>query len=416
MRWLEQRYFYNGQNPYDVALYAFSLRKHEPPPECARNNRFDPKIGPLYYRQGGYPPWYFLTATMLILPTDFNTTRIYFAVLNGLALAFTAVWAYRFGRFHSLAAGVMLGSATLALYGNYKAIEVGQFGILVNAFLIGAYWLAERQKPVAAGISYGMAILKPQISALFVFIFLVRRQWKLLLAATAYGLLACAVAWAVTRTNPVEMTLQMVALTREWTHPVVKEQPEPGPQPTQLTIGRSELLSLFEDLGASYNVAMPLAALVGLIALGVLLWRWRKATPLTLLAIAATVSRLWSYHYVYDDVMLVFLLVALGRLALTHRSLGTVLAFGLVGLSLWTPVYYHLVVVDGRPHLALQIAQMLTWLFGLAVLLAWEPRSNRGTEELPRSGPVTDALHVPAAVAGQGNGAVNLQGTAGSTR
>jgi hypothetical protein len=87
-------------------------------------------------------------------------------------------------------------------------------------------------------------------------------------------------------------------------------------------------------------------------------------------------GRLWSYHHNYDDVMLIFLVVALGRLVLARPSPWTVLAFGVVGLSLWIPVRsWH------KPYpMALQIAQMTSWLFGLAIVLAHQPRS-RGLED-----------------------------------
>jgi hypothetical protein len=102
----------------------------------------------------------------------------------------------------------------------------------------------------------------------------------------------------------------------------------------------------------------------------VLTWLWRDSSTLTLFAIAATTGRLWGYHRPYDDVMLVFLLVPLGKLALTDRSISTVLAFCLVGLSLWMPNKH-------IPRPVFQFAQISSWLFGLAIVLAWEPRFSR---------------------------------------
>jgi hypothetical protein len=383
-RWLEQRYFYNRQNPYDVAAYAASLRKHEPLPNIARDYRFDPVIGELYYRQGGYPPWYFPTAVLFVLPTSFQTTRFYFAGLNVVALLVTFLWAYQVGRVHSRAGGAMLGAATLALYANYKAVEVGQFGIVVGVLLIATYYLGQSRRLGAAGITYAMALLKPQISALYVLVFLVRRQWKLLATATAYGLVASLATWGVTRTNPVEMLGQMRDLTREWVNPVVNEQsPVAEPQPAQIPEGIASVSSVLLELDVSWEVATPLGAALGLVCAVVVLWYWRTASLLAQFATAATIGRLWCYHHNYDDVMLVFLLVAMGKAALTLRSRGTILAFGLVLVSLCTSWPYRFFQVNHRPMLMMQLALMATWTLGLVVLLAGERTSSPTETGLP---------------------------------
>jgi hypothetical protein len=330
-------------------------------PESPRDNRVDPKIGEPYHRSGGYPPWTFLTAAPLVLPAPWLFAAAYFAVLDAVALAIAFVWAYQIGRPHGQAGGIFLGASAIALFAHYRTLQVGQYGILVNALLIGVYWLTERRKPVAAGIVFGLAAIKPQISALFGLIFLVRRQWKAVAAATAYVVLASLVTWAMTKTNPVEMLRQMYALAQGWT-----DHPDPRIK-EQHPIGVSSLLSLLLELHVDRKIATPFAAITGLTLSGVFMWLWRNSSTLTLFAIAATVGRLWSYHLAYDDVMLVFLIVALGKLVITHRAAGPIVAFCVVGLSLWAP----------KPigyTLPLELAQMGSWLFGLAILLKWEPR------------------------------------------
>ena len=105
----------------------------------------------------------------------------------------------------------------------------------------------------------------------------------------------------------------------------------------QIAMGISSFSSVLLDLHLDRKIATPLAAITGLLLAGVLMWLWRNSSTLTLFAIAATTGRLWAYHRPYDDVMLIFLIVALGKLVMTHRSIGTVFAFCLVGLSLWAP-------------------------------------------------------------------------------
>jgi hypothetical protein len=383
MRWVEQRYVYNGQNPYDVVELVSALRDHRPLPECTRDNRVDPGIGPPYHRSGGYPPWAFPTTALFVLPTQFRFTRIYFGVLDALALAITFVWAYHIGRRHSRAGGVFLGAAALAIFGHCVALRVGQYSILVNILLVGMYVLVERQKPVLAGIAYGMAALKPQISALFALIFLVRRQWKSLAAATAYLVIASLVTWAFTKTDPLEMLTQMQALAHRWTyHPdAFNRQLDVklrGPFPQ----GYSSFSTLLMQWHVDWTIATSLGAVLGLLTAALLLWFWRNSSTLSMFAVAATLGRLWSYHLPYDDVMLIFLVAALGERVLTRPSIWSVLALSLVGISLWTPMRGW-----GTPYpLPFQIAQISSWLFGLTVLLASQPRFSRRDDKskLPR--------------------------------
>jgi len=364
MRYLEQRYVFNGQNPYDVVQRVRAEQFNLPLPECTRDDHIDPEIGKPYHRAGGYPPWSFVTAGPIVLPTPWRITAIYFAFLNVVALAVIFIWAYQIGRPHSLAGGVFLGASAVPFFGNHLALQVGQYGIIVVALLIGVYWLLEKQRPVAGGLLFGLATLKPQVSALFALVFLVRREWRSLAAATGYVVLASVATWVVTRTNPVEMLQQAYAVAQGWVdHPNLSVR-------ELIPVGTSSFSSVLLDLQMDRKLATPLAAIAGLLLAGVLTWLWRYSSTLTLFAIAATTGRLWGYHRPYDDVMLVFLIVPLGKLALTDRSIGTVLAFCLVGLSLWTPNKH-------IPRPVFQFAQISSWLFGLAILLAWEPRFSR---------------------------------------
>lgn len=176
--------------------------------------------------------------------------------------------------------------------------------------------------------------------------------------------LASLFTWAMTRTNPVEMLQQMYALAQGWV-----DHPDPRIN-EQHPIGTSSFSTVMLALHVDRKIATPLAAITGLFVCGILAWLWRRSSTLTLFAIAATLGRLWSYHMAYDDVMMIFLIVALGRLALMHPSKATVFAFCIVGLSLWAPL------PKSNP-LAPQFAQIGSWLLGLSILLAWEPQSSQ---------------------------------------
>jgi hypothetical protein len=357
---------------YAAAKYS------RPLPESSRDRRIDPDIGPLYFWEGTYPGWSYFTAAAFVLPTNWQFTRIYFCFVNALALAATAVWAYRLGRPHSVAGGIFLAASALAIFANYRALNRGQYGLIVNGLLIGVYVLMEKHKPTAAGFLYGLAAIKPHSSALLAIVFLVRKQWKLLAVTVGYVAFASLCVWALSKTNPLEMLKQAIdaGMTRG----------SDG--------GSSSLLSLLLKLNVHRTVATRVSAVVGLVSTATIAWIWRKATTLSLFAMAATIGRLWTYHHSYDNVMLVFLVVALGEAFLMRYSNSMAFAFFIVGVSLWTPDRF----IPGGHSLPVQIAQMISWLVGLAILLASDPRpsqplrQNKETDDSSAAQP----LHVDA--------------------
>jgi hypothetical protein len=377
-RWREQRYLYHGQNPNDLGEAAAAEFFHQPDekirsqkvfrtliakysgrpmPECSRDRRIDPEIGPLYFWEGTYPGWSYFTAALFVLPTNWQFTRSYFAVLCALALAATSVWAYGFGRRHSEAGGVFLAASTLAMFGNYSALDRGQHGLIVNALLIGVYVLVKRTKPTAAGILYGLAAIKPQMSALFAFVFLVKRQWKLLATTSLYIVLASLCTWSLSKTNPLEMMMQSIDAGMG--------RGNDG--------GQASILSLLLELGVDRRMATRLAVASGVIAAAVIVWIWRNGTLPILFAIAATIGRFWTYHHGYDNVMMVFLLVALGGALLTRYSTWLAVAFGVVGVSLWLP-YEN---IPRRYASITQLALTISWLIGFVTLLIWDSKHER---------------------------------------
>jgi hypothetical protein len=67
-------------------------------------------------------------------------------------------------------------------------------------------------------------------------------------------------------------------------------------------------------------------------------WRLHRRDPFGLLGVLAVVSRLFTYHRAYDDVLIVFLLIALGARAFGIGStIGWKIGWVACGLTLWLP-------------------------------------------------------------------------------
>ena len=129
------------------------------------------------------------------------------------------------------------------------------------------------------------------------------------------------------------------------------------------------LLTVILDAGVPYRVAAPLIALLCLAIFTPILWSYRDRPPMLLFAVAALTSRLWTYNLNTSNVIFVFLLLALWRLAVetTTRDTRATALFLAVGASLWVPARlseYHVV----------QLAEHLIWLAATIGLLILDTR------------------------------------------
>src|SRR5262249_35288815 len=119
--------------------------------------------------------------------------------------------------------------------------------------------------------------------------------------------------------------------------------------------------------GINPKVATLVTMVIVVIPAILLMRSSRVQAPLTSFAIAAVAGRLWTYHRYYDDMMLVFLVIALGVLALRHQSCRLLwMAFLAVGVSVWTPG--RVIVLP-----AFQLVQISTWFIGTTILLVYAP-------------------------------------------
>lgn len=308
----EHELFVRGENPFDV---------------------FD----------ASQPPWGYPLGLVLTLP-EWPEVRVYFAVINALALAFLMWWAYREPRGAPLHVRLLLMAAVMAFGGSCTATEVGQVSIIVTALLAGALVCDRARRDYLCGLLLALSLIKPTISVPFAVALLVTGRHRAALAAAAYGVGASAFTWAVTGADSLQMLQQMAASAAKYVG--------------DGTLGIMDMLAGFGIVSAAQVALTPIIVAVPAMALMTL-----SRHSLTLaFAVAAVWGRLWTYHKSYDDVMLIFLLVPLGVLAFKAQSRVAVAAFGLMGVLAWIPG--RLLAVP-----EIQMLQLVVWPAALAVLV-----------------------------------------------
>ena len=280
---------------------------------------------------------------------NWPAVRWYFAIFNLIAGGLIFAWAYGVGRPHGKLAALALALGCTACSANSTTLGLGQYGIVITALLAASLWLCQRRRGAGSGLMLGLAMTKPIIAGPFCVPMLFRHEWKAIGWLAIYLTVADAVIWAVTKTNPVEMVVQMLRTGQGYMTSSY------GP------------MNVLISLGMSQPRALAVTAVVVFGIGAVLMWQWVEAPLPVHFAIASVAGRLWTYHKLYDNVMLLFLLVAAGELAVRSRRPACFAVFLLIGLTLWAPG-------KACDHLSFQIFQVLMWIAGVAFLLACTPR------------------------------------------
>jgi len=306
-----------------------------------------------------YPPY----ALLMFLPFFAGGVPLAWALVQGLSLLSLGLigWVgWRCLRFAGPAAGLLGALAPAAISGNSNALCHGQFSILCMGLISLQWLLLERRRPLAAGLCWAAAMLKPQIALSFALPMLRRGNRPGLILGLAVLLLLSLIAFAHTGVNPA----RFLAL---WL------------QPGRFAFAREGNTSLVSLLWARPGAAAALAGLAALLA-----WRWlarrfasgRRSLPemaqpegrslapsLRFQGVCAVLGAVALYHRNYDNIMLFPALLAILARALRQGDPWSRLLAVAMALSLWIPVHLTL-----SPQHQAPIA--LTWLLvGLTLLL-----------------------------------------------
>jgi hypothetical protein len=316
----------------------FVLREH-----------IDTRIAASFIRRGVvYPPWSYLSGALLFWP-PWPQVRVWFALVNFACLTWIIGFVVAYARDQPKLDRLLVVLSVTAIAAFCTTIGVGNYGVIVVALLVGAYQAEEAGRPVLSGLLMGVALLKPQLAGPFLLVALVRGRFRALAAAAIYLIVASTAIWMLSGTDPVRMLLQSARFAGVFANTT------------------NGLLTLVLDVGVPYRLAAPLTAIVCLAIFTPLLWTNRERSPMLLFAIAAVTSRLWTYNLNTSNLILVFLLLALWRLAIETRVVRAGVLFLAVGASLWVPARL------SECH-AIQLAEHLIWLGGVVGLLILDRR------------------------------------------
>jgi hypothetical protein len=334
-RWKEQQYIYLG-------IYPYRMNTADINPELGRIS------------SGGYPPWAFFTGFLMFPPISWTLTRFYQVFLNLISLGILSRFSYQLGLPFGKLSAYFFVVTSLAISSNCTTLNNGQYGLIVNALLIIVYWLLQVNKNYLAGVFMGIALVKPNISAPYLLSLAIKRKFKTVILAFIY--IICAT-FAIARTTRLNFEEVIGRFLNQ-----IKYVADDG------TSG----INILIKFGIGKEITLFLLTAIAVVLGIVIFQKLRHTSLLTLFAAASVIGRVFTYHRAYDDLMLVFLLLALLTLTFSHPTRLNIIILSLLGLTLWLPLNLQ---NFASPYWS--IFQSIVWLVSLAYLLFNSLTGNR---------------------------------------
>jgi len=271
-----------------------------------------------------YPPYAFPLFTAFFEPEGREQGRVMIESLSVASLIVIGLYAWRrFRPTSGTVVGAVAATLSAAIAGNGNAFALGQFSIICMGLIAQTMILLGKGRPVAAGICWALAMIKPQIALCFAPLFL--------FGGNIRGLV-CGVG-----------VLGMLSLAAcEWTEVPLRAVVDHWFFRSSLNFngdaGAPRAVAAWTGLSQRHLVGLGLVAIAG-VALGVRR-RLAKIGDVDLLPLAglfAAIGALAFYHRHYDYIMLWPTLLAAFAVADRRRDRASLAIAAAMFLSLVIP-------------------------------------------------------------------------------
>jgi hypothetical protein len=241
-----------------------------------------------------YPPLFlFVAGALALLP--------YMAAFLVWVVATAALYAGVIAKIAQRREAALFALALPAAFGN---ILVGQNGFFTAA-IVGMVLLALEKKPVAAGFFLALLTYKPQFGLIFPLVLLAEMNWRALAATIGFAALLQVLSWFAFGAAPFAAFLHYLPITET----TILDYGTAGFEKMQSVFG------LMRWMGFDERAAWIAHGGVALLAIGGMLYVWRRDVPYALKAAAAATAMLITtpYIYMYDFPLLLLPFVFLYR-------------------------------------------------------------------------------------------------------
>lgn len=307
-----------------------------------------------------YPPASYAILWPFLGWLDFAPARWLWAVTLLASLSWLTTIAIREGGARSTLERLFVGVFIPSTYAVCITAGNGQLGVHVLAALLGALLLLRKERSgtrdLLIGGLFAVSLVKPSIAAPFFWVLLLDRGGRrpaVLVVALYAGLTLLAAAF---RPEGLTDLVRLWLLQSEGTA-------------LSARYGYANLHQWMDALGVGRWI--PQGSLLVLVLLGAWILRHRGGPFWPLLGVTSIVARVWTYHALYDDVLLLIPLLALFRVARDGpgrqgRVAGFLLLLG------WASALLPARLLTAPPpwDLAFRLGQTAVWMAVLVFLVA----------------------------------------------
>ncbi|MGB3757363.1 MAG: glycosyltransferase family 87 protein, partial [Rivularia sp. (in: cyanobacteria)] len=284
-------------------------------------------------------------------PISWELTRFYHLILNIVSILVLAVFAYQIGFPYGKSKALFTLTACLAVSSHKSTLEMGQYGIILNALLILVFWLIQNNKNIWAGLIFGIAMVKPNISAPYFLILIIHKRFQAIISFFIYIIFGSINIWIITKLTPIYMINKILKQSKHFADK-----------------GYSGIHA-FTALGFDPKQATILLGIIGILTITTIIYLCRNYSLLNLFAICSVIGRICIYHRIYDNLMLMFLLLAIIQITFDNLNKLNIFLLTLVSLSLWLPA----IIID---FANLEFAQIVIWIAALGHILIQSRRED----------------------------------------
>ena len=336
-----------------------------------------------------YPPASYGMLRPLLDYSSFTFVRWVWAFSTLAALAVLIYWLIHESKAQGWLERAFIVIMPLSIYATSETIGNGQLSIhILAATVVGLTFLYERQwgwtKCLLTSSLLIFALVKPTLTLPFfwIVVFVPQRSWLqrvMLWATIAFGYLALAW-WA-----GLFQESNLLTLHADWLRQGIEGAAWGSTgggsdlhNSMKIGVGYGNIHDWLGALGLSqWNLP---ASLLLLLLTGSIVYTYRTVDMWILMGICAILARLWTYHLVYDDLLVVLPMVTLFRLIKTqpldpsYQTLSGVLFGAAVVMSLMPA---KLRVMTFPLDVIFKYGQLSIWLMILICLLGWAQRLKR---------------------------------------
>ena len=251
-----------------------------------------------------YPPASYVMLWPLLGWISFSTARWEWAVVSIVGLATIGWLAIRITGAETVREKIFVALLILSINGTGVAIGSGQFILIILPALMAAGLAIDKSdanlaRDFAAGALLTWAMIKPSLALPFIWIFLFRKShWRAVLITTVlYGVL----------------TFASLAAQKDTLSAIIEGVFYRATNATALFPGTRNIHALVVVLGRPEW--MTISSVVMFVALGLCIYYCRHADQWVLVGVTALVARMWTYHRIYDDGLIMLAELALWRIA-----------------------------------------------------------------------------------------------------